>query len=315
MEVTLGDLGGARMRGWWVVLLVACAGGGGDGDAAGDDDDAVGDDDDDTSGCEATDDDGDGATACDDCDDDDAARFPGAPERCNEVDDDCDGAPHPDEDATCVACDEAGFWAGTRDLAGPALVEALHGLTAAQTCRDYQTEREFMFVTLDKEPDGMVECVYTGRRVAVGNTEPDPTDLNTEHTWPQSLGADREPMQCDLHHLFPSDADTNARRGNLPFGEVVSVDDTFGGSLLGDDASGDLVFEPRDEHKGNVARAMLYFAMRYGYDEGAAQLAVYEAWHQADPPDAAELERTAAIAARQGEANPYVVCPDLVGAL
>jgi hypothetical protein len=39
-----------------------------------------------------TDWDGDGADACADCDDDDSARKPGAPERCNSLDDDCDGS-------------------------------------------------------------------------------------------------------------------------------------------------------------------------------------------------------------------------------
>jgi deoxyribonuclease-1 len=301
---------------WWpfFLLLPACTGPSTTDatDVAGDDDDTVGDDDDD---CAGTDADDDGSNACDDCDDTDPARTPGAVERCDEIDNDCDGTPADGEGPACVACDESGYWADTRGVTGDALVAALHELSSDQTCRDYQTERLFLFTVLDKESDGTVECVYTGRRVAVGSTEPDATDMNTEHTWPQSLGADFPPMECDLHHLYPSDADTNARRGNLPFGEVVSVDDTFGDSLLGDDARGTLVFEPRDEHKGNVARSMLYFAMRYGYDTDPGQLAVYRSWHELDPPDAREVERTRTIADRQGEANPFVVCPELVDAL
>lgn len=310
------------MRGLWSLLLLsACAGDGPaptESTAPGDDDDTVtatGDDDDSTpTDCAAVDADQDGANACDDCDDQDAARAPGAAERCDDVDNDCDGELHPEEGPSCYVCEEFGFWAGTRGLAGGALEAALHGLTDDQLCRDYQAERLFLFTVLDKEPDGAVECVYTGRRVAVGSVEPNPSDMNTEHTWPQSLGADFPPMECDLHHLYPSDAVTNSRRGNLPFGEVVSVDDTFGASQLGDDARGVTVFEPRDEHKGNVARSMLYFAMRYGHPTDAAQLALYQAWHELDPPDEPEIERTRSIADRQGEANPYVVCPDLVGA-
>ena len=65
------------------------------------------------------DDDGDGAidVACggDDCVDDDATRGPGQPEQCNELDDDCDGAPAADEvdsdgdgDLACATdCDDS----------------------------------------------------------------------------------------------------------------------------------------------------------------------------------------------------------------
>lgn len=295
------------------LLSLACSGDPTGATPGDDDDDSVsGDDDDD---CGAVDADGDGASACDDCDDDDPSRFPGAPERCDELDDDCDGAPLPDEGPGCVACDAAGYWLDTRGLSGDPLVAALHDLSADQLCRDYQTERRFLFTVLDKDDQGFVECVYTGRKVAVGSTEPDPTDMNTEHTWPQSLGADHPPMECDLHHLYPTDADANARRGNYPFGVVTRLDEAFGESKLGTDARGQTVFEPRDVHKGNVARSMLYFAMRYGYDTDPALLAMYQDWHHLDPPDDRERARTAAIADRLGEANPYVVCPDLVDAL
>jgi deoxyribonuclease I len=270
--------------------------------------------------CDAVDDDADGVDACDDCDDGDAGVYPGAPERCDGRDNDCDDLLHPDEadGSACQACDEAGFWATTRDLTADALVAELHALTADQDCADYSAETTWMFVTLDKSPDGFVTCVYTGRSVAVGSVKPDETDMNTEHSWPQSLGADSEPAKCDLHHLFPTDADANNARGNLPFAEVAQVDtwwDSPGESALGDTASGATAFEPRAVHQGNAARAMLYFAMRYGYSVPAAELATYRAWHAADPVDDAELARTLQIRDRQGEANPYVVCPELVDRL
>jgi endonuclease I len=84
-----------------------------------------------------------------------------------------------------------------------------------------------------------------------------------------------------------------------------------GGSKLGVGAGG-VVFEPRDGHKGNVARSMLYFAHRYGYEIEAGQLQLYQQWHDADPIDAAEIARTLSIAEEQVLANPFVVCPDLV---
>lgn len=54
-----------------------------------------------------TDHDGDGVSACSDCDDGDAAIHPGAVERCNRRDDDCDQ--WSDEDAGCDVCDEVAF--------------------------------------------------------------------------------------------------------------------------------------------------------------------------------------------------------------
>jgi hypothetical protein len=61
----------------------------------------------------------------DDCDDDDGAIYPGAPERCNRLDDDCDGSPAPDEVSdgdtdgavTCEDCDDddGNFFPGAPD--------------------------------------------------------------------------------------------------------------------------------------------------------------------------------------------------------
>lgn len=53
------------------------------------------------------DDDGDGFGSCSDCDDTDAAVFPGAPELCNGLDDDCSA--FIDDDPSCDTCHEHAF--------------------------------------------------------------------------------------------------------------------------------------------------------------------------------------------------------------
>lgn len=251
-------------------------------------------------------------------------------EICDGIDSDCDGVLGPaevDSDGDgvldCQPCEDAGLYGATAHVTGAELVEALRDLTAAQTCSDYLAARELMFGSLDNV-DGTVRCVYTGRDRHGVTGVPDPSEFNAEHTWPRSQGADRSPAECDLHHLFPTEALANNYRADNPFGHVVSDVSTgsydLGASRLGTDASGELVFEPADWHKGNVARAVLYFAMRYPSADASTQLppsrrAQFADWHRLDPVDGPELERSLRIGDRQGAPNPLVVCPHLVDAL
>jgi len=274
---------------------------------------------DDTGPLSPTDQDEDGYTSDEDCDDQRDTVYPGAPEICDGRDDDCDGAlangeADLDEDGQpdCAHCDTAGFWAETRDLTDPdALEEVLNDLTEGLSC-SYTNTTTYMFLRLDNH-QGLVECVYTGRTTTVTSEKPDPnTDMNTEHTWLQSEGAGEVPAKCDLHHLYPVDVDANQARANYPFGEVVSgVSWEEGGSRLGRDANGSTVFEPRDVHKGNVARSMLYFSMRYDLPIPSARVAMFLRWHEDDPVDLEEWERTLEISEYQAAANPFVACPDL----
>lgn len=217
-----------------------------------------------------------------------------------------------DEQIEPTPCQEAGYDEATQGISSRSELESvLRGLTGVSSC-DYTMSTHWMFTRLDKH-DGVVECVYTGRTTPVSTDKPDDDDMNTEHTWPRSQGADTEPALCDLHHLYPTDSNANSVRSNYPLGEVSGTADwSSGGSKLGRDSSGNRVFEPRDEHKGNAARSMLYVAMRYGASLSSSQRQLYGQWHQADPPDQAEIERSTDIGAYQGHPNPYVVCPHLV---
>lgn len=301
------------------VLVVGCAG------TTADKDVEPTDLTDPTDGTDATDPpagdvDGDGFEGAADCGEGDALRFPGAPERCNGLDDDCDGqAPHEGEGgAACAACDDLDLWELARTPMTPEeKFTALHDAISVNAECTYSPTTWYMFVMLDKDASGMVECIYTGRQVAVGDDKPPSDDMNTEHTWPQSWGAENGVRECDLNHLFPSDAEANGKRSSYPFDEVVRGQTwTEGGSKLGESVSGALVFEPRDERKGDVARAMLYFWTRYHdiqtageHIPSAAEISLWTTWAAADPPDAVEVERARGIHERQANTNPYVVCP------
>ena len=269
--------------------------------------------------CDERDADDDGINACDDCDDARSEAFPGAPEQCNGLDDDCDGDLDPSEvDANsddlpdCWACDEAGYFELVRDTSDGDLDDVLADEMAGLRC-NYSDTGTWMFTRLDID-DGEVECVYTGRRTPVNGVRPDSNnDMNIEHTWPQSQGAGDLPMKCDLHHLFPSDVDANTARANHPFGLVANVDGfNEGGSRLGRDGRGDTVFEPRDAHKGDVARAMLYMSLEYGWTLPAAQRELFVTWAAEDPADEADIDRSLRIGEQQAFANPLVVCPTTV---
>ncbi len=148
---------------------------------------------------------------------------------------------------------------------------------------------------------------------------PDNAVVNVEHTWPQSKFTSqrsKEEQKSDLHHLFPTDSELNSIRGNNPFGDVVrdrmnlkcNSGARFGYTAHG---AGD-TFEPPDEHKGNVARALFYFAIKYGMSIGQEQEAALRRWNKEDPVDMNEYERNNEIYKLQGSLNPFVDHPQAV---
>lgn len=190
----------------------------------------------------------------------------------------------------------------------------------------YSAARDKMFADIeDQNRDDSVDCVYTGRiaKNVKSSSTAYSADINTEHTWPQSLGA-RGVAQSDLHHLWASDVDTNGRRSNYPFGTVKTVKwtapnpDGIAPSKLGVDEAGRTVFEPHGNTKGDIARSIFYFYTRYfknrPSDFSLSNFNVEEAtlrrWHDFDPPDEAERVRNDQIYSIQGNRNPFVDHPE-----
>jgi len=132
---------------------------------------------------------------------------------------------------------------------------------------------------------------------------------NCEHVVPQSWFQKKEPMRGDLHHLFACESGCNSFRGNFPYIDFPDSDEAIREQCGHRESDG---FEP-GAGKGPIARATLYFLVRYPGFVGdppqeltAARLDMLLDWHRSNPVGDYERHRNAAIAALQGNRNPLV---------
>jgi len=214
-------------------------------------------------------------------------------------------------------------------LEGQQLFEKLHELTGQNyKTHDYRPAKRHMYDAVDNK-DRKVFAAYSNlfipksgnRYLEEGDSNGDgvPSDfVNCEHVWPQSKFLKKKPMVSDLHHLLPTLSKPNNVRSSFPFGRVknASYRTTAGAEFDG------YVFEPPHYLKGNVARAMLYFVVRYhdrlifhntdkhGFFNSRVQM--FMKWHREDPPDEWEKERNNRIERWQGNRNPFIDEPELV---
>jgi len=138
---------------------------------------------------------------------------------------------------------------------------------------------------------------------------------NCEHVVPQSWFDKDEPMRGDLHHLFACQVACNSFRSNYPYFDFADFEER---DIIRDNCgklSGDK-FEP-SKGKGAVARATLYFLLRYPGDINktereykAERLDALLEWHKDFPPTEYEKHRNAAIFEKQGNRNPLIDFPE-----
>jgi deoxyribonuclease-1 len=202
------------------------------------------------------------------------------------------------------------YYAATRNKSQEALKTALKTIiSTGYTSLGYTAARDNMYSSIDNH-NGTVTCAYTGRQANFSTRSgANSAGFNCEHTWPQSFFNQNEPERSDIHHLFPTDASANSRRGNYAFDYVSSPTWQEGGSKLGGGR-----FEPRDEQKGRTARAMFYFALRYNNYSNflTNQENVLREWHELFAPETAEKDRNDAIFLLQKNRNPFVDYPEFL---
>lgn len=218
------------------------------------------------------------------------------------------------------------------DTYGSELIGEIRTNYYPSSIKSYDTARDSMYISLDVTPGGKIICVYTGLEVtADGSRTPGSpgAELNTEHVWPQGFFDSASPMVSDIHHLFPTWQTVNSIRGSLKFAEIPDVDTDkwlYDGnestSIPGSNIdlyseSTTTAFEPREDFKGNIARAIFYFWTLYQNNSDIVAEGTNEAffadmketlydWHIQDPVDAAEVARSSGIESIQGNRNPFI---------
>ncbi len=174
----------------------------------------------------------------------------------------------------------------------------------------YQKAKIELFNYVDNT-DGLVCSIYSPSECQRWGVE-SKYKYRLEHTWPQSLGASELPANSDLHHLFVATKITNSKRANYPFCNVAQSDWEHGGSKLGIDLDLNTCFEPPLSGKGDVARAIFYFAVRYDMELDQKQEEVLRLWHQLDPVSEWEIIRNGKAEELQGNRNIFIDHPELV---
>lgn len=189
-------------------------------------------------------------------------------------------------------------------------------------------------VDQDPQNNNNILCIYTSRSIPKANQDKGTAGnniWNREHTWPNSHGFSSRDYAAytDIHHLFASEKNINATRGNKDFNIVTNGNqDEYGNKW------NNTFFEPRDEVKGDLARAMFYLVVRYDdpteldleLSETATSsssnktgqlgiLSVLLEWNILDPVSEEEKQRNEMVFSIQGNRNPFVDYPNWVNYL
>lgn len=136
------------------------------------------------------------------------------------------------------------------------------------------------------------------------------TTWNREHVWTQSAypASDK-----DNHNIYACEGQINNYRGNLPYAEVDHTSSTrqvvFGHQTDCYIQNGK--FEPCDEAKGEIARAVMYGVVMYNYT--MTNMISYETvlkWNLEHPVTNRDIYRNNIVQNLQGNRNPFIDHPE-----
>lgn len=246
------------------------------------------------------------------------------------------------------------YYANFEDVT-KATFQELHDLLAATHTRHHNyNPSKYVYPLVDLHPDGKIRSIYSGKPFTVQELilADQKVDIdrqlrfieiskaekmvgakdfnealesleallpyNCEHVVCQSWFNKQEPMRGDLHHLFACESRCNSFRNNFPYTDLPNYPADASEKLrsdCGNTVSG--FFEP-ERNKGVVARAVLYFMVRYPgamsvYDDSAIQ--VLKSWAAEQPISLYEKHRNREIYLLQGNRNPFIDYPEILQTL
>lgn len=213
-----------------------------------------------------------------------------------------------------------------------------------------------VFYYADRNEQGYCMDMYCDDWKPLNNPGDVASGCNIEHSFAKSWwGGTENDAFRDCYHLNPSNKTANSSRSNYPLGvPTMNLKDPAAtgslrvGKIHHDSLNVDFfVFEPKDEYKGDFARAYFYMATCYGHDINGNPDAVcskYQGWrldnkdvgsrfamqndnylefqpwevevllqwHRQDPVSEKELKRMDAVSNFQHNRNPFIEYPCLV---
>ncbi len=257
----------------------------------------------------------------------------------------------------------AGYYNGTAGLSGYQLKTKVHeiiarnynwnygdlpayyGITDLDQYDDHDLTNTNLLLDIYSEIPGAPDVYEYTVSQLIGSASVEGMGYNREHIIPQSTFDSYYPMYSDLHFVVPADARINQLRSNYPHaagGGTTFYTFTNSSKIRNDNTPGyaytGRVYEPVDAYKGDVARMILYFAVRYesklksfNYAAGSGPandtnplngtaeyafdpgyLEMLKQWHNSDPVSAREINRNDAVYNIQKNRNPFIDHPNWV---